>query len=48
MQIVPGRTHYSHCMGTAEAGAEAWRTTCKQFLECQAHPGTLQRGRKRL
>ena len=21
MQIVPGRTHYAHCMGTAEAGS---------------------------
>lgn len=21
MQIVPGRTHYVHCMGTAEAGS---------------------------
>lgn len=32
--------------GDSRGRLQAWRTTCKQFLERQACPGALQRERK--
>lgn len=32
--------------GDSRGRLQAWRTTCKQFLERQARPGALQRERK--